>query len=98
MKRRVLSFALVNIAIRLKFEGNIVGLASVVAGGVAPIPWHLNLVEEALTGNELSDRIIEKAAASSGEGAIPLSHNGYKVPFLKGMISEASMSLKSAGE
>ncbi len=51
----------------------------VVLGAVAPIPWRLKAVEQALAGNELSEALLAKIRPQVNVGAHPMSRNGYKL-------------------
>ena len=58
----------------------------VVLGGVASMPWRVAEVEKYLTGKTLTPDVIDKAAQMALEGALPLEHNGYKVPLTQALV------------
>lgn len=86
MDRAAWQFALVGVAAAIQTDdaGEIVH-ASVVASGVANVPWRLHRVEEALLGEQLSEKTIRAAASVADDGAAPLEHNAYKRPLLRGL-------------
>jgi xanthine dehydrogenase YagS FAD-binding subunit len=66
--------------------------ASIVLGAAAPVPWRARAAESALTG-----RIVDAAAArAAGQaaiaGAVPLSHNAYKLPILAALVRRAVLA------
>lgn len=92
-ERGSFDFALSAVALCLWSDAGVVRRASVVLGGVAPIPWRAKGVEAALAGARLDAASIEKAAAVATAGAEPLDHNGYKVPLTRGLVVRALQSL-----
>lgn len=70
-------------AAALTIEGSRIASARICAGAVAPIPWPLPRVAEALAGVAIDDdAAISRASALSTEGARPMSQNAYKVRLL----------------
>lgn len=65
-----------------------VSAARVVLSGVAPIPWRVPAVEQAIIGQRLDAKTIAKAAAAAIAGARPLSENAYKIDLVKGLVEE----------
>jgi xanthine dehydrogenase YagS FAD-binding subunit len=86
-------FALAGIALALVMKGATVERARVVFSGVAPIPWRSQAVEQAITGRALTPEVAAAAAEAGIKGAVPLEKNAYKVPLLKGLITEALLAL-----
>lgn len=83
-------------AVALDLDGEKVRAARVCAGAVAPIPWMLPNVEQALAGCAIGDHAAVRAACmKAGEGAKPLAQNAYKVRLLPVAIHRAI--LKAAG-
>jgi len=80
-------FALAGVAIVLRGAGR-VDHARVVLSGVAPVPWRVPAVEDAILGRSLDADVIGRAAAASIEGARPLARNAYKVPLVRGIVQE----------
>jgi xanthine dehydrogenase YagS FAD-binding subunit len=86
-------FALAGVALALLVKGGTVARARVVFSGVAPIPWRSEAVEGAITGKALTPDVVAAAAEAGVKGAEPLEKNGYKVPLLKGVITEALLAM-----
>jgi xanthine dehydrogenase YagS FAD-binding subunit len=81
-------FALVGAALALRLAGDRVREARVALSGVAPVSWRAKAVEIVLTGEHLDAATIARAASTAVEGADPLEYNGYKVPLLRGLVTE----------
>jgi len=92
--RRSWDFALAGVALALVMEGNRVARSSVYLSGAAPVPWRSRGAEQALTGNTLSDAVIDKASRAAVQGAEPLRKNGYKVAMFRGVIEEELRKVK----
>jgi xanthine dehydrogenase YagS FAD-binding subunit len=94
MDRAAWQFALAGVAasIDADSDGTVTG-ASVVASGVAAVPWRLHAVEDALVGGRLDRDAIDAAAASAGERAEPLDENGYKLALLRGLVRRTLQDL-----
>jgi xanthine dehydrogenase YagS FAD-binding subunit len=86
-------FALAGVAVALLMKGATVTRARVVFSGVAPVPWRSEAVEQAITGKALTADVVAAAAEAGVKGAAPLEKNGYKVPMLKGVITESLLAL-----
>ncbi len=89
-------FALVSVALNLRFEGATVVEANVVLGGVAPVPWRARLCEAAIIGSELGDSMIAEAGRAAVQGAEPLTHNAYKVDLVEGLVVDQLQALNRA--
>jgi xanthine dehydrogenase YagS FAD-binding subunit len=86
-------FALAGVAVALLMKGGTVSRARVVFSGVAPVPWRSEAVEQAVTGKALTTDVVAAAAEAGVKGATPLEKNGYKIPMLKGVITESLLAL-----
>lgn len=86
-------FALAGIALALVVADGRVQRARVVFSGVAPVPWRSEAVERAITGQALTADVVAAAAEAGVKGAEPLEKNGYKVPLLKGIITESLLAM-----
>lgn len=89
MDRATWAFALASLAAAVELDGDRVVHARLACAGVAPIPWRLHPVEEALIGASLSDATTERACAALRQAASPLPGNTYKVDLLEGLLREA---------
>ncbi len=94
MDRKAWAFALASVAAQIKLDGDTVREARLVLGGIAPIPWRVPGAEAALRGQRLDDVAIARSTELAIEGAQPLGHNGYKLPLIKGIITEALTALR----
>lgn len=92
-ERDAFDFALSAVAMVLDVRAGKVQEASVVLGGVAPIPWHSPEAEDALTGKSIGPEVAMAAGTAAVEWAEPLSMNEYKVPMTKGVIAKAAERL-----
>lgn len=92
-ERGAWDFALASAAVVLQRDGGTITQARVVLGGVAPKPWRVPAVEQALAGRPLTGETIRQAAKASTGGAVPLSQNRYKLLLLQGLIEEALESM-----
>jgi xanthine dehydrogenase YagS FAD-binding subunit len=81
-------FALASLATAIVASGGKIDRARLVLGGVAPAPWRLEEVEKLITGRRLDARLVALAAETAVKGAEPLEKNGYKVPLVKGIVTE----------
>jgi xanthine dehydrogenase YagS FAD-binding subunit len=86
-------------AVALDLDGSVIRSARVCAGAVAPIPWRLATVEEALAGANLDDDgALRAACATASEGARPMSENAYKVKLLPVAVRRAVLIAAGRGE
>lgn len=77
-------------AAALTIENNRIASARVCAGAVAPIPWPLPRVAEALSGVAIDDdAAIARACSIASQGATPMSDNAYKVRLLPVAVTRA---------
>jgi xanthine dehydrogenase YagS FAD-binding subunit len=71
-------------------DGDVIRSAQVCAGAVAPVPWMLPKVGEALANvNVTDDAALRKACAVAAEGAKPMTDNAYKVKLLPVAVRRA---------
>jgi xanthine dehydrogenase YagS FAD-binding subunit len=86
-------FALAGVALALVMSDGRVHHGRVVFSGVAPVPWRSEAVERVITGKALTREIVAEAAEAGVRGAVALEKNGYKIPLLQGIITEALLAL-----
>jgi xanthine dehydrogenase YagS FAD-binding subunit len=91
--RAAWTHAEVSVAVVLQIEGPRIQAASVVLGGVAPIPWRLPEVEQWLRGQALSATVAVQAGARAIAHAQPLAKNGHKVPMTSAAVERALLRL-----
>jgi xanthine dehydrogenase YagS FAD-binding subunit len=91
--RAAWTHAEVSVAVVLQVEGTRIQTASVVLGGVAPMPWRLPEVEQWLRGQALSAPVAGQAGALAIAHAQPLAKNGHKVPMTSAAVERALLRL-----
>ena len=95
LDREAWTHAVVSAAVVLEMEQQTIRRASVVLGGVAPIPWRLPEVEKMLAGQRLTEELAAKAGEQAVVGARALSKNGYKIPLTKNMVKRTLVEMTS---
>lgn len=70
--RQALSISLVNAAVVLRFEGEVVTRARITLGSVAPTVIRAQQAEESLVGGTLTAERIQRAADLAAEAALPI--------------------------
>ncbi|MGP8079224.1 MAG: FAD binding domain-containing protein [Dehalococcoidales bacterium] len=93
MERKVWAFALASVAVQLVIEDGVIRNPTIVLGGVAPKPWRLPESEEILRNQKIKREAITAAAEVAVAGAQPLNGNHYKIPLVKGILTEALSSI-----
>jgi xanthine dehydrogenase YagS FAD-binding subunit len=91
--RAAWTHAEVSVAVVLQVEGRRIQTASVVLGGVAPMPWRLPAVEQWLRGQALSATVAGQAGTLAISHAQPLAKNGHKVPMTRAAVERALLRL-----
>jgi len=95
LDREAWTHAVVSAAVVLEMDQQVVRRASVVLGGVAPIPWRLPEVEKMLSGQRLTEDLAAKAGEMAVAGARALSKNAYKIPLTKNMVKRTLVELSA---
>ncbi len=96
-EKQSFDWPLVMAAVALELDGTRIANARVCAGAVAPVPWMLPAVGQALRDVSIDDDAGLKAAcARATQGAAPMSDNAYKLKLLPVAIRRAV--LKAAGK
>lgn len=93
LDREAWTHAVVSAAIVLEMDRQTCRRASVVLGGVAPIPWRLPEVEKMLAGQRITEDLAVRAGEAAVQGARPLSKNAYKIPLTKGVVRRTLLEL-----
>jgi xanthine dehydrogenase YagS FAD-binding subunit len=73
-------FALASSAIIVVLDGQVIREVRIALGGVATKPWRAAEAEAALLGQPATAENIQRAAEIAFEGAVPQTHNAYKIP------------------
>jgi len=91
--RRTFDFALVSVAVAVRFSEASCEDVSIVLGGVAPYPYIASAAEKVLKGKSMGNGLIGEAAEAALKDARPLPHNGYKVDLARSLIKKALWAL-----
>ncbi len=94
-ERESIDFALVSLAAQMTVVNGTCEQASLVFGGVAPVPWRAVEAERYLRGRRITEARAESAAEAAVEDAKPMPHNGYKVEIAKNLVKQAVLALAS---
>ena len=95
-EKQSFDWPLVMAAVALELDGMTIRSARVCAGAVAPVPWMLPKVQDALRGVRVDDEAaVKRACALAIDGATPMTQNAYKLKLLPVAIRRAI--LKAAG-
>ncbi|HUF75964.1 MAG TPA: FAD binding domain-containing protein [Longimicrobiales bacterium] len=97
MDRETWTHALASAAVVLEMNGDICDRASIVLGGVAPVPWRVPEAERLLAGQRVTPELARRVAETAVQGARPLSKNAYKVPLTQRVVERAVRSLGGLG-
>ena len=87
--RQVWDFPLVNVASALKASGGTIQQMRLAVGAVAARPLRLTAVEQLVAGKPRSEQTAEMAGELAIDGAVPLRHNGYKLPLMRNLVKRA---------
>jgi xanthine dehydrogenase YagS FAD-binding subunit len=89
-ERESMDFALASVAAAVQLgANNTITQASLVLGGVAPVPWRSSLAEKFLAGKSLSKEVLAEAATLALQGSQPMEKNAYKVPLTQTLVRRA---------
>ena len=92
-ERESIDIALVSLAAQMTEVNGTCERASLVLGGVPPIPWRAVEAEDYLRGRRITEARAESAAEAAVEDAAPMPHNGYKVEIAKNLVKQAVQAL-----
>jgi xanthine dehydrogenase YagS FAD-binding subunit len=83
--RQVYDFAVVAVAAAFTLDGGSWKDGRVTLGGVAPVPYRAQVIEDALKGKDVK-ATVKQAAAQIRTVARPMSLNAYKVDIAQGLV------------
>ncbi len=92
-ERSTWDFAVVSAAVVAQLDGKLCKEASIVLGGVAPVPWRMKQTEKFLANKTVSEAVLKEATVEDLRGAAPLKENTYKKELVTAVISHAMTSL-----
>jgi xanthine dehydrogenase YagS FAD-binding subunit len=87
--RNVWDFPLLNVAAATVMTGDTIERMRIAVNGVAATPLRLDAVETAVRGRKRDEATAVAAGDLAIAGAVPLHHNGYKVPLLRNLVRRA---------
>jgi len=87
--RDAVDFAVVSLANRFEVEGGVIQGASLVFGGVAPVPYRAVEVEEYLKGKPITEETAAEAGKLAVKGASVMGHNEFKLHDMKYLLKQA---------
>ena len=93
--RNTWDFALVSVAAAAKINGSAVEDIRLVFGAVECVPRRLDVIEQRLKNNELTDQLISELVPSASEGAVTLNYNHFKLPLMQNLLERALQGLAS---
>jgi xanthine dehydrogenase YagS FAD-binding subunit len=86
--REVWDFGLMSVASAISGTSSIED-SRIVVNGVSARPYRLTEVETAIRGRARNEETAQIAADLAVQGAVPLTHNGYKVPMMANLVKRA---------
>jgi xanthine dehydrogenase YagS FAD-binding subunit len=95
LDREAWTHAVVSAAIVLEIDGGVCRSASIVLGGVAPIPWSVPAAESVLVGQRITPELAAKAGEAAVDGARALAKNGYKIPLTRAVVRRTIADLSA---
>ena len=93
MDREAWTHAMVSVAIVLDISQGVCSRASIVLGGVAPIPWQVPKAARMLVGQRVTEDLADRVGQAAVAGARPLAKNEYKVPMTRALVKRTLISL-----
>ena len=82
-------FALASAAVAVGTAGGVITTARVALGGVGTKPWRVPAAERLLAGRKPTADVFTAAAEAAVAGAVPRTHNGFKVTLAKRVLVRA---------
>jgi xanthine dehydrogenase YagS FAD-binding subunit len=93
MDREAWTHALASVALVLDMDGDVCRSATIVLGGVAPIPWRVPEAERLLAGQRVTPELARRVGGAAVAGARPLAKNAYKVPLTQKLVERTVLEL-----
>jgi xanthine dehydrogenase YagS FAD-binding subunit len=87
-ERQVWDFGLMTVASAISGT-NSIDDSRIVVNGVAARPYRLTEVEAAIRGRAPNEETAQTAADLAVRGAVPLPHNGFKIPMMANLVKRA---------
>jgi len=93
MDRAVWAYALGSVAALARVEGGRLNDVRIVLGAVATVPVRAPAAEAILEGQPFDAELARRAGQAAVEGAAPLARNGYKIPLIRNLVTQAVRDL-----
>jgi xanthine dehydrogenase YagS FAD-binding subunit len=87
-EREVWDFGLMSVASAISGTSTIDD-SRIVVNGVAARPYRLTEVEAAVRGRARNEETAQMAADLAVRGAVPLTHNAFKIPMMANLVKRA---------
>lgn len=88
-ERDSIDFAMASVAVVVTASGGVCQEASIVMGGVAPIPWRVPDVERLLKGKRITAALAAQAAEMALQDADSMTDNEYKIQIAQNLVKNA---------
>lgn len=92
-ERGTWDFAVASAGVSGVVAGGVFSEISIVAGGLAPVPWRMKRAEVILRGKPVTESLVAQAAAEALKDASPLAENAYKLDLAAAAIKRAVLAL-----
>jgi xanthine dehydrogenase YagS FAD-binding subunit len=92
-ERGTWDFAIASAAVSGVVAGGVFSEISIVAGGLAPVPWRMKRAEVLLRGKPVTEALVAQAAAEALKDASPLAENAYKLDLAAAAVKRAVLAL-----
>ncbi len=92
-ERGTWDFALASAAVKATVAGSGFSDIKIVLGGVAPIPWRLEKMEQGLMKKKLNESLINEAAGAALQEARPMEENAYKTALVETLLVRSLLSI-----
>jgi xanthine dehydrogenase YagS FAD-binding subunit len=83
------AFALASAAVAVDLRDGAIREARIALGGVGTVPWRAREAEAALRGRPVTSDAYAAAASAALTGAVPRTHNGFKIELTKRTLVRA---------
>lgn len=92
-ERGTWDFAVASAAVTGVVKGGVFSEISIVAGGLATVPWRMKRAEDILRGKPATEALVIQAAGEALKDSSPLAENAYKKDLAAAAIKRAVLAL-----
>lgn len=93
MDRAAWAYALASVAVSARLEQGQMQDVRIVLGGVANVPLRASASESMVEGQTFDAEVARRAGVAALEGTAALEHNGYKLPLVRNLVTQALLDL-----